>query len=118
MKIGIGVSAQRLNEEEADDWHGNGASRAILRSLKQPQPTFFLTFDLQIPTKMCWDPLPAYSRHAMIFRHLLIRGVLCSAACSSGLRCPADCCSQARVVLPPANSRCAVFRRLLIRGMR
>lgn len=31
---------QRLNEEEADDWHGNGASRAILRSLKESQPTF------------------------------------------------------------------------------
>lgn len=67
---------------------------------------------------MCWDPLPAYSQHAMIFRHLLIRGVPCSAACSSGLRCPADCCSQARVVLSPAHSRCAVFRRLLVLGMR
>ena len=51
-----------------------------------------------------------------LFRCLFIRGVRCSAACSSGLRCPADCCSQARDVLPPAHLRCAVFRCLLISG--
>ena len=52
-----------------------------------------------------------------LFRHLLIRGVRCSAACSSGLDIPPT------TVLGPAmfcrlHSWCAMLRCLLIRGMR